>query len=77
MELVFLAVFRSIKLKPAIFPGGTDSRYVREVGIPALGFSPIVNTPVLLHDHDEFLNEKVFLEGIKIYEELLQAVANV
>lgn len=72
-----LAVFRKLKLKPAIFPGGTDSRYVREVGIPALGFSPIVNTPVLLHDHDEFLNEKVFLEGIKIYEELLQAVANV
>ncbi|CAB3362934.1 Hypothetical predicted protein [Cloeon dipterum] len=66
-----------LKLKPAIFPGGTDSRYVREVGIPALGFSPIINTPVLLHDHDEFLNEKVFLQGIKIYEELLQAVANV
>ncbi|XP_059487920.1 aminoacylase-1-like [Neocloeon triangulifer] len=65
-----------MKLKPSIFPGGTDSRYVREVGIPALGFSPIVNTPVLLHDHDEFLNEKVFLHGIKIYEELLKAVAN-
>ncbi|KAF4517927.1 hypothetical protein B566_EDAN005992 [Ephemera danica] len=67
----------NVKLKPSIFPGGTDSRYVGEVGIPALGFSPIVNTPVLLHDHDEFLNEKVFLEGIKIYERIITAVANV
>nr|CAD7205489.1 unnamed protein product [Timema douglasi] len=66
-----------LKVTPAIFPGGTDSRYVRLVGIPALGFSPMNNTPVLLHDHDEFLNEKVFLEGIKIYQSLIPAVANV
>ncbi|XP_063227654.1 aminoacylase-1-like [Bacillus rossius redtenbacheri] len=66
-----------LKLKPAIFPGGTDSRYVRLVGIPALGFSPMNRTPVLLHDHDEFLNEKVFLHGIDIYERLIPAVANV
>nr|CAD7589794.1 unnamed protein product [Timema genevievae] len=66
-----------LKVTPAIFPGGTDSRYVRLVGIPALGFSPMNNTPVLLHDHDEFLNEKVFLEGIKIYQHLIPAVANV
>ncbi|XP_054275221.1 aminoacylase-1 isoform X1 [Macrosteles quadrilineatus] len=65
-----------LKLKCNIFPGGTDSRYIRQVGIPAFGFSPMNNTPVLLHDHDEFLNEKVFLQGIKIYCELLPALAN-
>ncbi|XP_012257792.1 aminoacylase-1 [Athalia rosae] len=65
-----------INLDVGIFPGATDSRYVRAVGIPALGFSPMNNTPILLHDHDEYLNKDVFLRGIKIYEELIPAVAN-
>lgn len=43
----------------------------------AIGFSPINNTPVLLHDHDEFLDEKVFLKGVKIYEQLILNLANV
>lgn len=37
----------------------TDSRYLRQVGIPAFGFSPINQTPILLHDHNEFLSAKV------------------
>ncbi|CAN1847408.1 Acy1 [Linum perenne] len=39
--------------KPEIFPASTDSRYFRERGLPAIGFSPMSNTPVLLHDHNE------------------------
>ncbi|KDR16327.1 aminoacylase-1 [Zootermopsis nevadensis] len=66
-----------LELKPDIFPGGTDSRYVRGVGLPALGFSPMNKTPVLLHDHDEFLNEDVFLKGIDIYYQIIPAVGNV
>ncbi|XP_069704205.1 aminoacylase-1-like [Periplaneta americana] len=66
-----------LELKQAIFPGGTDSRYVRGVGLPALGFSPMNKTPVLLHDHDEFLNEDIFLKGIDIYCQIIPAVANV
>ncbi|VVD03385.1 unnamed protein product [Leptidea sinapis] len=66
-----------LKLECRIFPGGTDSRYVREVGIPAIGFSPMNHTPVLLHDHDEFLGADVFLKGIDIYVKLITAVANV
>jgi hypothetical protein len=27
----------------------------RDAGYPAFGFSPMNHTPVLLHDHDEFL----------------------
>lgn len=69
--------YRKLKLNQQIFPGGTDSRYVRELGIPAIGFSPIINTPVLLHDHNEYLNKSTFLKGIDIYCELLPAVANV
>ena len=39
--------------KPEIFPAATDSRYVRQEGIVAFGFSPMANTPILLHDHNE------------------------
>ncbi|XP_017778463.1 PREDICTED: aminoacylase-1-like [Nicrophorus vespilloides] len=66
-----------LKMTPRIFPGGTDSRYLRQLGIPALGFSPINNTPVLLHDDDEYLGRDVFLKGIEIYCKLIPAVANV
>ena len=67
----------NLTVKPQIFPAGTDSRYLREVGIPAIGFSPMPNTPVLLHDHNEFLNEAVFLRGIDIFVDIIQNVANV
>lgn len=39
--------------KPEIFAASTDARYFRELGIPAFGFSPMANTPILLHDHNE------------------------
>lgn len=63
-------------MKKQIFPGGTDSRYVRQLGIPALGFSPINNTPVLLHDNDEYLGKSTFLKGIEIYCDVIPALAN-
>ncbi|XP_060554792.1 aminoacylase-1-like [Ruditapes philippinarum] len=64
-------------LEKEIFPAGTDSRFLREAGYPALGFSPMNNTPILLHDHNEFLNEDVFLKGIDIYCQIIPALANV
>ncbi|KAL0880830.1 hypothetical protein ABMA27_002014 [Loxostege sticticalis] len=66
-----------LKLDCRIFPGGTDSRYIRRVGIPAIGFSPMNHTPVLLHDHDEFLKADIYLRGIDIYVKIISAVANV
>ncbi|KAK9680375.1 Peptidase family M20/M25/M40 [Popillia japonica] len=65
-----------LKLTQRIFPGGTDSRYVRDVGLPAFGFSPMNNTPVLLHDNDEYLNVNTFLKGIEIYYKLIKDIAN-
>lgn len=41
--------------KPEIFPAATDARYFRERGLPAIGFSPMANTPILLHDHNEVI----------------------
>jgi len=66
-----------VKLETEIFSAGTDIRLLRKLGIPCLGFSPINNTPILLHDHNEFLNERVFLRGIGIYEDIITALANV
>jgi hypothetical protein len=31
---------------------------------------------VLLHDHDEFIYERGYLEGIRFYERLIQAFGN-
>ncbi|KAF7808774.1 aminoacylase-1 isoform X2 [Senna tora] len=41
--------------KPEIFPAATDSHHFRKRGLPAIGFSPMANTPILLHDHNEDL----------------------
>ncbi|XP_014725113.1 PREDICTED: aminoacylase-1 [Sturnus vulgaris] len=75
----FSGVCRDMKLqlKLEIFPAATDSRYIRAAGHPAIGFSPMNRTPVLLHDHNEFLNEQVFLRGIEIYARLLTSLASV
>ncbi|XP_053989592.1 aminoacylase-1-like [Hylaeus volcanicus] len=66
-----------LNLTAEIFPGGTDSRFVRGVGIPAIGFSPMNKTKILLHDNDEYLNKDIFLKGIEIYMKIIPAVANV
>ncbi|TYH90810.1 hypothetical protein ES332_A13G074100v1 [Gossypium tomentosum] len=59
--------------KPEIFPAATDSRYFRQQGLRAIGFSPMANTPVLLHDHNEFLNQAEYLKGIDVYESIIKA----
>ena len=65
-----------LKVRPEIFPAATDSRFIRQIGIPALGFSPMPNTPVLLHDHNEFLNEKIFVDGIDVIYDLVKELAS-
>lgn len=66
---------RDMTMQCEIFPASTDSRFIRQIGYPAIGFSPMNHTPILLHDHNEHLNEKVFLTGIDIYTHLLPALA--
>ena len=66
----------NINLQPEIFPAGTDSRYLRQIGIPAYGFSPINNTPILLHDHNEWLGRDIFMKGIDILESVIKSVGN-
>lgn len=47
--------------KPEILASTTDSRFIRNLGIPVLGFSPMSNTPILLHDHNEVLTRRYYL----------------
>ncbi|XP_043714449.1 aminoacylase-1-like [Telopea speciosissima] len=39
--------------RPEVLPLSSDSPYYRQRGLPAIGFSPMTNTPILLHDHNE------------------------
>jgi len=66
-----------LAVKPKIMSAGTDARCVREAGIPAIGFSPMPRTPVLLHDHDEFINQDIFLKGIETYMDVIENLTNV
>ncbi|PVU96989.1 hypothetical protein BB559_002177 [Furculomyces boomerangus] len=60
-----------------IMPATTDARYVRQAGIPAVGFNPMRNHKSLAHNHDEYVVESEFLEGIPFYVELMLSLGNV
>ena len=60
----------------ALSTAGTDSRFIRALGVPAFGFSPMANTPILLHEHNEYIDEGVFLEGVDVYVTLIEALGS-
>jgi aminoacylase len=65
----FKGKYPTIKLK--YFPAATDARFVRRKGIPCLGISLLSGVPMLLHDHNEYITEHIYLKGIREYEEIL------
>ncbi|KAI3842996.1 hypothetical protein MKX03_000489, partial [Papaver bracteatum] len=62
--------------KPEFLATATDACYMRELGIPTFGFSPVTNTPILLHEHNEYLEETVYRTGIKMYESVIRALSS-
>lgn len=64
------------QVEPQVFPAATDSRFLRALGIRALGFSPMRNTEIMLHEHDEYILEDNFLEGIRIYVGLIRSLGS-
>lgn len=62
--------------KTEILASTTDARFIRQRGIPALGFSPMTNTPILLHEHNEHLQDTVYLRGIKVYESIISSLSS-
>lgn len=65
-----------LKIEAQVFPAATDSRFLRALGIRALGFSPMRRTEIMLHENDEYIPESTFLEGISVYVSLIQALAS-
>lgn len=64
------------KVVPQVFPAATDSRFLRELGVKAFGFSPMRNTEIMLHENDEYLEEDVFVEGVEVYVKLIEALGS-
>ncbi|XP_061378621.1 aminoacylase-1-like isoform X1 [Danaus plexippus] len=67
----------NIPIKVRTFPGGTDSRFIRLKGTLALGVTPLRHTRPGIHEHNENITTSAFLEGITVYEAVIQNVANV
>jgi len=67
----------NISFETEVFPASTDASFLRNLGYPAFGFSPINRTPILLHDHNEFLNDEIFIRGIDIYINLIKELGSV
>ncbi|GLE04775.1 hypothetical protein PINS_up013754 [Pythium insidiosum] len=59
-----------MRVETEVFPAATDSRFIRKLGIPALGFSPMSETEILLHEHNERLHKNTFLRGIEVYTKI-------
>lgn len=62
--------------KPEILASTTDARFIRQKGIPVLGFSPMRYTPILLHDHNEHLRDTIYMKGIEVYESLISCLSS-
>jgi aminoacylase len=70
-----------LEAEPQVFPAASDSRFLRALGIRALGFSPMRSTPrvpceIMLHEVDEYIPDATFLEGIGMYINIIRALAS-
>ncbi len=63
-----------LKYTPEVFPAATDSRFLRALGVRALGFSPMKNSEIMLHENNEYLDESVFVEGVSVYIGIIEAL---
>ena len=72
------AARQSARLDPIIFPMSTDSRYVRHRGIPAFGLTALdgVRSGPLLHQHDENVPLDAFERGIRLFQAVIDQLAN-
>ncbi|WBR61431.1 M20 AcylaseI like [Drosophila suzukii associated hytrosavirus 1] len=73
----FLSFFQDNKIPYAltIAPGSTDGRFLRDEGLPVLGFTPINMTPPLLHSTNEYIYKKQFLHNIDLMTKIIKYMA--
>ncbi|XP_022909928.2 aminoacylase-1-like isoform X3 [Onthophagus taurus] len=65
-----------LTIKKVMCPARTDINYLRNLGLPALGFSPMIHMPALMHAHNEYHNVDIFLRGIDIYIKIITTLGN-
>jgi len=65
-----------LEVRTMTFAASTDARFLRQLGIPAFGFSLMNGTEVLLHKYNEHLDIDVFLRGTKYMSEIVKSLAN-
>ncbi|KAJ8721440.1 hypothetical protein PYW07_002215 [Mythimna separata] len=65
------------KFRPIVLPATSDMLVLRNMGIPAIGFTTKINTISRLHAKDEYQNVKTFLKGIDVYTELIKNLGNI
>ena len=44
--------------------------------MPAIGFSPMANTPMLLHEHNESLSVSTFVKSFFVYMSVIDSLAS-
>ncbi|HMC55273.1 MAG TPA: M20/M25/M40 family metallo-hydrolase [Gemmatimonadaceae bacterium] len=72
-------MFGSIPVIPVMSTGATDSRYFRQLGIPAFGVSGLFSDPAVdarAHGRDERMAVKSFYEGQEFLWRLTKALAD-
>jgi len=50
--------------------------FILQIDIPVISFSPINNTMMRHNDDDEYINKRMFLQGIGIYYEIIWSIGN-
>lgn len=73
---LFLNCSRKYDIRPRICPGRSDANIYRSVGVPTIGITPI-KAPSLAHCHDEYVTVDEYLNGILIYQTLIQRLGDV
>ena len=74
VETVMQREFPGSETVPILLPGGTDSRFFRARGVPAIGFTPIEvdgETLGLLHGDNERISVEGFRRGVRLFYEIL------
>ncbi|XP_037033333.1 aminoacylase-1-like [Bradysia coprophila] len=66
-----------IEIAPIVARGASDMKYLRRLNILSLGFTPIINTTPLAHDHDEHVHADVYLAGIEVYRKIIPNLADI
>jgi len=76
MRKAILAAHPDATVTPMLVPFGTDSVYLRKLGIPAYGLTPMIldtATAATMHSDQERIPIAEFFKGIRIFYDVLRS----